>query len=198
MNLNQITQEVKQLPWKRYLFYALVAVGILAALSFSYKLFWPRKAPVQGFIVAAPAEGMPEAPTESVTVTVPLRTYNKQVAAKKMNLPPEIVADPKKEILTTATVPASEGGYTAATVLDTETGVSQTIIKEIPRPWFALGGQTEVGVRAGIGTNGTAAVVYARQDVFRVGKVNVAAYGEAGMNGDKAGAAAMVDVSIRW
>jgi hypothetical protein len=121
--------------------------------------------------------------------------YDKTVAAKKMKLPP---LQPTQEILTTSTMKPSTGGYTTATVIDTETGVAETIVREEKRPLFGFGGQSEIGIRGGLSTKGQQAAIYARQDVLRIGGIHLAGYGElnAGMVAPEA--KAMLDISYRW
>lgn len=182
---------------KRNLMYAGLVVLGLAALLFTYKLFF-HKAPVTGVYTSAPAaSGMSDAPTHS-TAPVKLQAYDKITAAKKMRIPEIILSDPKVELVGTAKLKPSEGGYTIGAVVNTETGKAEIITKEEPRPLFGFGGKTEVGALAGVSTGGDTAILYARQDVLRIGPVNLGAIGGAGTVGGKLGAGAFVDVSVRW
>lgn len=164
-----------------YLFAALFAAS---GCFFLYNRFWPKPAPSATYQTAQPASGMADPPTESVKVTVPIKAYDKQKAAKKMSLPVEVTEDPKSALLQTARVKPSEGGYTAAAVLDTTTGGTKLLVKEEPRPLFAVGGKTGIGAIAGVTTKGNAAGIYANQDILRVGPVSVGVAGGAGTLGN--------------
>jgi hypothetical protein len=189
---------VKALPWKRYLVYTLITVGVLAGLAFAYKLFWSKPAIVNTPLVAKEAPAATR--VEKVYIKGPERlvVYNREDLIKKIPIAPEVVADHHNQFTSSAAIIPSPYGGTAVAFTNISTGKSGISYIPKERPWFGFGGQTEVGIRGGIGTSGTTGVAYARQDILRIGKVNLAGYGEAGIHGDKAGAAAMVDVSVRW
>jgi hypothetical protein len=178
-----------------------IGLGVLALCSalFAYKTFFYH-APVTGVYQAAkPADGMASAPTHAVQ-SAPLQAYDKKAAIAKMGIPDIQLSDPKLELVATSRTSKDRQGYitTSAAIANTETGKVE-IIEKKERSLFNFGGQSEVGVRAGIGTGGQQAAIYARQDLLRVGAVNLAGYGEANMNTLKGlEAKAMVDVSVRW
>jgi hypothetical protein len=181
---------------KRNIMYAGIGILILAGVGFVYKTFFYH-APVTGIYASTlPAHGMAGQTTHPVK-SAPLQVYDKKKAGKEMNLPPDVIADPR-EITATATLPPSEGGFTAAAVTDTVTGKTEIIAKEEPRPLFGFGGKTEVGVLAGMTTSGEALLPYVRQGVLRVGPVNLGGVAGGGIIGGKLGAGAFVDVSVRW
>ncbi len=171
---------------------------IAAGLVFARKLLWSDPRPAPAFIAPPPAKGMAAVPTEEVTLPVTLKTHSKKVAAKKMKLPAEIVEDPAKEITATADLKPSDGGYTMAAITDTSTGVTSIIAKEKPRPLFALGGESEVGLLGGTTDSGDAALVFARQDMLRVGPAHLFGAAGAGVVGGDLGWGLFIGVSARW
>jgi len=185
------------LPRKQFI-YALAAVALFVAGIWLYKAFAPAPVQPAGYQPAIPAHGMSGAPTSTVTVQKPLIVIDKPTARKKMKLPTAIVDNPSVVITSTASAPASEGGHEIATVLDTTTGITETVIKENPRPWFGFGGKTEIGLRAGLSTRGEQAALYVRQDILRVGKVYLAGYGEVNGGTTNAEAKGMIDLSVRF
>lgn len=177
--------------------YALLSILIVSGLLFAYKLFFYH-APVTGiYTTPPPAKGMPAQPSKSVPIKS-IQAYDKKQAAKKMQLPPEVVGDPAKEVVATGLLKPSEGGYTVAAVTDTSTGITTLTTREEPRPLFVFGGKTEIGTLAGITTGGEAAIVYARQDIARVGPVHLGAATGAGIIGNKFAGGAFVDVKFSW
>lgn len=183
---------------QRVIALVILALLAIAGAGFAYKLFFHR-APATGiYSAAAPASGMSGAPTHT-TVPVPLKAYDKKQAGKLMAIPDVVLADPKLEITGTARLKPSPGGYTAAAVTNTTTGETTIITKEEKRPFFGFLGQTEIGARGGISTGGQQGAIYARQDLLRLGSVNLAGYAEANASAIRSPEAkAMLDVSIRW
>jgi hypothetical protein len=161
--------------------YVLIGILVIAAGVFCYKTFAGKPVEsVKAFVPSVPAHGMDNAPLHVVTPSVAVKAIDKQVAAKKMDLPAEVVTDSRKELLSTAYVPPSEGGHTTATVLDTDSEISTTIVREEPRPWYELGGKAAMGAGFGISTKGGEVIaVRARQDLLRLWSVNLSAEGEA-------------------
>lgn len=181
---------------KRTAMYIGLAILSLAGAGFVYKTFFYHPAVTGIYGAALPAHGMAAAPTHSVT-TAPLQVYDKKKVAKEMKLPPEVMADPR-EITATAIFAPSEGGYTVAAVTDTVTGITEIVQRTEERPLFGFGGKTEIGALAGMTTKGEAAIIYARQDVLRIGPVNLGGIVGGGMIGGELGAGAFLDVSLRW
>lgn len=177
--------------------YTGLGILIVAGLLLVYKTFF-YKPPVTGvYSTAKPADGMKDAPTHT-TPPVKLQAYDKGKATKLMGIPEIILSDPKLELIGTGKVKPSEGGYTIGAVTNTDTGKTEIITKEEPRPLFGFGGKTEVGALAGITTKGDTALIYVKQDVLRIGSVNLGAVGGAGTVGGNLAAGALIDVSVRW
>lgn len=162
------------------------------------KIFWPSQKPVAAFVTPPPANGMPKAPDSAVTLTIPLKTYSKKTAVKKMKLPAAIAENPHKEVTATADLKPTPGGYTVASVIDTTTGVSDIISREKPRPLFGFGGESEIGLLGGITNHGDSALVFVRQDLLRVGSVHLFGAGGTGVMGGSFGVGAFIGASMKW
>jgi len=184
--------------WVKISLPVLIGLAIIVALIWSYKLFWPKPAPQQGYQAAAPAAGMATAATHEVYIKPPIKAIDKKQAARKMDLPSTIVDNPSIEVISTATIKPSKGGSTTATTINTQTGAVETIVKENPRPLFGFGGKTEIGIRAGISTRGQQGALYVRQDVLRIGGIHLAGYGEVNGGESNAEAKGMIDLSYRF
>lgn len=181
----------------------LLAVLALAVVLFAWKLFAPglvskpTPAPMQ---IAPPATALAGLEKQPLPQPVVVRAYPKAQAVKRLHLPPEVGNDPNQQVISSAELKPSRGGYVTATVLDTATGEAVTRVTEKPRPLFELGGQTEVGLRYGITTRGgQQGTLYARQDLVRVGLVSVSGYVEAAAGPAASPAAtAQIDARISW
>jgi len=175
-----------------------VVVAVIALVVFAYKLMQAPERPVAGFVAPPPASGMPVVAKESVKLAVPLKVHSKQLAVKKMKLPPAIADDPAKQVVATATLKPSAGGYTVAAVIDTDTGITDLVAKEKPRSLLGFGGTSEIGLLGGVTRRGDTALVFARQDLVRVGTVHLFGAGGAGFAGGDGVYGAFVGASVRW
>lgn len=171
---------------------------IAAGLVFARKMVRHNLRPTPGFTTPPSAKGMTATPTEEVQLTVPLKTYSKKVATKKMALPQEVVTNPAKQVTATADLKPSDGGYTMAAITDTSTGITNIIAKEKPRPLFGFGGNSEICLLGGITNRGDSALVFVRQDMLRVGSVQLFTLGGGGVMGGKFAAGAFAGVSVKW
>jgi len=164
--------------WSYIVFICVLAVG---AMLVAWKVFLYDKPVKSGkYETAAPAKGMAEAPKHDVVLQVPVKALDKKVAAKKMKLPPEVIDDPIKELVSTASMGPSDGGYTTATVIDTSTGEASTIVREEKRPFWGFGGKTSVGAGLDISTRaGQVEVLEVNQDLLRMGSVQLTGRAEA-------------------
>jgi hypothetical protein len=127
-----------------------------------------------------------------------IKALKKSVVAKKLDLPKSIAEDPKQVILDAVTVPPTRGGATAVAVLDTDTGETRTMIRAKPPPLFSLERGGEAGIRYGLSTDGTAAAMFVRQDIARVGNVYASGYAEASAVGGRGEGRAMLQITYRW
>lgn len=176
---------------------ACVAVAVLVGKIVSVPPSTPAPAPMQPAHEAPAVANLDKQP---LPAPVMVKAYPKAAAVKRLQLPPEIAADPRKEVISSAQLPPSAGGYVTATVLDTATGDAVTRFTEQPRPWLALGGQTDMGLRYGISTRGgQQATLYARQDLLRVKAVTLSGYGEANASQTASPEAkAQLDLRVSW
>jgi hypothetical protein len=177
----------------------LCALLALAAAALAYKIIVPGQAKTEAFQVATEVHSAESVPKHIIAAPVAIKAYDKARVIKKLSLPPEVAASAKEEILTSAEIPASDGGYTAVTILDTVSGDVTTSLQEKTAPLFALGGPGEVGVRYGFSSRGGAqAALYARQDIMRIGRACLSGYGEVNAGTAAPEAKALLDLSIRF
>lgn len=128
-------------------------------------------------------------PTQIVTV-------EKQVVVEKLKLPDWIKTDENKQVIATAEIQPYKGKTNAVAVLDTNTGASEIVAKQVPLPLFDFENEKEIGLRAGINLKGaTETGIYGRWSFLRVGNMHLGAYGEANTSGD---AKAQVEIGYRF
>ena len=126
----------------------LIDVGILLAavlLWFEYK---PVPAPVKDWRPAAAAPqvaGEPKMPIKPPAVMV-----YAPVAKKRLNLPPAVQQDPHAHVVAATRVPADTHPETVTTVIDDQTGQTQTLVRREPLPWVALENHGSVRLDFGV------------------------------------------------
>jgi hypothetical protein len=128
-------------------------------------------------------------PTKIVTV-------EKEVVVEKLKLPDWVKTDENKQVVATAEIQPYEGKTDAVAILDTKTGESVIVAKQIPLPLFGFENSKEIGLRAGVTIKGEAETgIYGRWSFLRVGNLHVGAYGEANSRGD---AKAQLEIGYRF
>ncbi|RPH75895.1 hypothetical protein EHM76_00590 [bacterium] len=138
--------------------------------------------------------------TQIKTVDVPgptkIVTVEKEVVVEKLKLPDWIKADENKQVIATAEIQPYKGKTNTVAILDTKSGASEIVAKQVPLPLFDFENEKELGLRAGVGIKNSAEVgIYGRWSFLRVGNAHIGAYGEANTNGD---AKAQIEIGYRF
>lgn len=114
-----------------------------------------------------PAPPVKRTPKRSVPVKGgQVRVYAPEAKARLSM--PWLKDDPAKQVLAAHQVPADDHPRTVTTVIDTDTGDSQTYVTRDPLPWFAWDLRGEAGVYAGLKNGEPAARLEVRQGLFQV------------------------------
>jgi hypothetical protein len=128
-------------------------------------------------------------PTQIITV-------EKEVVVEKLKLPDWIKTDENKQVVATAEIAAYKGKTDAVAILDTKTGASEIVAKQVPLPLVGFENDKELGLRAGVSLKGSTEVgVYGRWSFLRVGNIHLGVYGEANTNSD---AKAQIEIGYRF
>ncbi|SOD42314.1 hypothetical protein [Nitrosovibrio sp. Nv4] len=145
--------------------------------------------------VSMPAEIAPEvedSPKVPVVIKAPVQVYSGgRALKKKLKLPDVVTIDPTKEVIASSQVKADERPQTITTIINTETGESETFVRRDPLPWLAWDTSGEVGAYVGIKNGQQAVRLQARQGIVQVkglhlgliGSVDQAMSGTAVVNG---------------
>jgi len=181
-----------------------IVITIILIIVFSYYAKWKLDKPPEYITVPEIREVIKykikkvEVPIETGKVVV---LDKKEVGKRVEGLPADFMADPKKQVTSTAEVAPSKAGHDALNIIDTGTGESQMFLKEHELPFFGLEQKTEMGIRAGISDAGREVDVYMQRDFARIGTFNVGGYVEGSYRPDYdnvAGWKAMVVLSKEW
>jgi hypothetical protein len=131
-----------------------------------------------------------EIPVEKIVV------IEKEAAAKKLDLPEDIKNDPAKQITASGVVAPYEGKTNVLAVIDTGSGISSIVAKQVPLPFFDFENKKEIGIRYGVSfDNNLEGDLYGRWDFFRIANAHIGVYGEVNTTGD---AKAMIQAAYKW
>ncbi len=113
-----------------------------------------------------------------VPVKAPVKVYKGGAELKKkLKLPVAVAENPAKEIIASSKIAADSHPQTVSTVINTETGESETFVRRDPLPWLAWDTSGEVGIYAGIKNGHQAVRLQARQGIVQVKAVNIGIVG---------------------
>jgi len=117
-------------------------------------------------------------PTQIVTIEKP-------VVVEKLKLPDWIKENEDLQVIATAEVPSYKGKTNTVAIIDTKTGKSEIVAKQVPLPFIDFINEKEVGIRAGYNTKAQIeTTAYGKWDFLRIGSAHVGLYGEANSTGD--------------
>jgi hypothetical protein len=124
----------------------------IAGIVFCVFLLWlimkkPDPAPVNKPVVAQAAPEVADEPKVDIK-PADVQVYA-PVAKERVEVPAEVKADPAVAVLASDKLPESDHPETVTTVLDADTGKSQTYVVQDPYPWLAAENHKEVGMAYG-------------------------------------------------
>lgn len=178
----------------------LLAVGgvvALAVIAAGLHAWRTRPAPLApaAYTAPLPERTVAEVPRAEVVVKKVV-AYDKARLVQAVPALAPALAPESRQAIANARIPASRGGASVVAVLDTDTGESTIVARELPPPLVEFQGDGAVGIRYGITSDlrkeGT---LYARANVLRVSNVHLGAYAEIN---DEAEAKAQASIEYRW
>lgn len=157
-----------------WLVFIALSSGITAFLFVFYAvgngLFKDKQpqAPVGLNVIATPAPEVKKQP--QVDKPIKAKTVKVYPAAVKNTIKlPEIIQDnPALDVIASNQVPADDHPQTITTLINTDTGESQTFVKRDPLPWLALDPHGEAGLYMGIKNGEPTARLEVKQGAFQV------------------------------
>lgn len=128
-------------------------------------------APVPPNNVSVPARIAPEIKRET-TVATPIKagtvqTYKPAMKAK-LKLPDSVIRNDAQAVIAASQVKPNDHPQTVTTVIDAETGETETYVKEDPLPWLDWDTRGEAGLYLGLKNGETAARLEVRQGVLAI------------------------------
>lgn len=143
--------------------------GILLFLSWWHHASQPSEAaPVNVWTSARKSDPVKEVEKHPVVIkTGKIKTYPPAVK-DGLKLPPAVQDDPHQQVIEATHVAPDDHATTVTTIVDTETGETNTITRREPLPWLAWSDRGSVGLYAGLKNGDPATRLQAHQELFSV------------------------------
>lgn len=110
------------------------------------------------------------------TIAKPIKSKTVKVypatVKKKIKLPEVVLENPAMEVIASSQVKADDRPQTVTTLINTDTGESQTFVKRDPLPWLDFNKRGEAGMYMGIKNGEPTIRLEAKQNVFQVKALN--------------------------
>jgi hypothetical protein len=162
----------KQLVVREWIKLALISVLIMAVVVLMLR---EPAEPVPPVNLSVPAKPAPEV-KHKPKVEKPIKTKKVKVYApevkKDLKLPEVVQDDPALDVIASHQVKPDDHPQTVTTLLNTETGESETYVKRDPLPWLARSDRGEVGLALGFKNAEPAVRLEGRQELFQVKAVH--------------------------
>lgn len=181
---------------KVMIFFVAVAIAIVPV--WIWHIFHKDPLPSAGLSVhATPAAEVADTPKVTAVVKAPVKVYKGGSTLKKeLKLPDVVTSDPAKEVIASSQVKADERPQTITTIINTETGESETFVRRDPLPWLAWDTSGEVGAYVGIKNGQQAVRLQVRQGIVQVKALHLGLIGSVDQAMSGAGVANGTDYFI--
>ena len=124
--------------WPKILFYGLIAIGLLVALSFGKSFIKDRTTELREFQDAVKAGALANVNTRIIPGPERLVVLDKREAVEHLKLDPAILVQPHIEVIDAADVKGNEGGATVAVLMNMTTGKPKMKVEYKKPPFTEL------------------------------------------------------------
>lgn len=159
---------------RRIVFFQYAVLGCLVVIA---AMLWIRNWQMESeqnqvgqTVIARPADEVRYVPKVDVQVKAPVKVYKGGAALKNgLKLPKDVVDAPAAEVIASSKIDGRDDHpKTVTTIINTETGESETYVRTDPLPWFAMSSRGGVGMYAGFKNGNPAVRLQAEQEIFTV------------------------------
>lgn len=153
----------------------IIAIGVAASVGAAAAHFWGISTPTEPKQkVWTPAQD-PITNTPIVDIKVKKGTVRvKKSADATLKIP----LNPNEGVISASSIASNDHPVTVATIIDTDTGISRTVVREEPLPWFALTQKGEAGIYYGLKNGAPSTMLQVRQEILQVKAVRMEAIGQ--------------------
>lgn len=165
----------------KILFYSLIVFCVLAFFALCYvgyeiyklsKIKYPV-APVGLNVIAKPAPEVITVPRVSKPIKSKIVKVYPESIKSEIKLPDVVQNDTKLDVIASHQVPADDHPQTITTLINTDTGESQTFVKRDPMPWLGLNYRGEAGIYVGVKNGEQTARLEVKQEVLQIKSLHI-------------------------
>ena len=129
-------------------------------------------------VVATASPIVKDEPVAQVEIKTPVKVFkNSHKIKQKAKLPESVIQNENAHVLTAISIDKDKFDKTVTTVLDTDTGIATTYVKDEPLSWLSLNLHGDVGLYAGIKNGTTAVRLQANQGIIDIKEIHIKATG---------------------
>ena len=130
-------------------------------------------------VVATASPIVKDEPVAQVEIKTPVKVFkNSQKIKQKAKLPEAVVNDNNTQVLTAISIPKGDDApKTVTTVLNTDTGITTSYIKNEPLPFMSLNLHGDIGLYGGIKNGTTTVRLQANQGIIDIKDIHIKATG---------------------
>ena len=134
-------------------------------------------------VVATASPIVKDEPVAQVKIKTPVKVFkNSHKIKQKAKLPESVIQNENAHVLTAISIDKDEFDKTVTTVLDTDTGITTSYVKNEPLPWLSLNLHGDVGLYGGIKNGTTAIRLQANQGIIDIKEIHIKATGSIDQN----------------
>jgi|GEM_PF-4644369 len=130
-------------------------------------------------VVAIPSTIVKDEPMAQVEVKKPVKVFkNSRKIKQKVKLPEAVVNNNNEQVLAAISIPKDDlFAKTVTTILNTETGITTSYIKDEPLPFLSLNIHGDIGLYGGIKNGTTTVRLQANQGIVDIKDIHIKATG---------------------
>jgi hypothetical protein len=134
-------------------------------------------------VVATASPIVKDEPVAQVEIKTPVKVFkNSHKIKQKAKLPESVIQNENAHVLTAISIDKDKFDKTVTTVLDTDTGITTSYVKNEPLPWLSLNLHGDVGLYGGIKNGTTAVRLQANQGIIDIKDIHIKATGSIDQN----------------
>jgi len=135
-------------------------------------------------VVATASPIVKDEPVAQIEIKTPVKVFkNSHKIKQKAKLPESVINNNNEQVISAISIPKDDlAPKTVTTVLDIDTGITTSYVKNEPLPWLSLNFHGDIGLYGGIKNGTTAVRLQANQGIIDIKDIHIKATGSIDQN----------------
>ena len=135
-------------------------------------------------VVATASPIVKDEPVAQIEIKTPVKVFkNSHKIKQKAKLPESVINNNNEQVISAISIPKDDlAPKTVTTVLDIDTGITTSYVKNEPLPWLSLNFHGDIGFYGGIKNGTTAVRLQANQGIIDIKDIHIKATGSIDQN----------------